>query len=73
MRTKAKFYVLLVYRGFQKKGKLSLEYPAIVSGIIPVGPFGYLCEFLEWDYSQQCPHYFPDVCLYDSGLTSPPP
>jgi hypothetical protein len=26
MRTKAKFYVLLVYRGFQKKGKLSLEY-----------------------------------------------
>jgi len=26
MRTKAKFYVLLVYKGFQKKGKLSLEY-----------------------------------------------
>jgi len=38
MRTKAKFYVLLVYKGFQKKGKLSLEYRCGVPGIIPVGP-----------------------------------
>jgi len=42
MRTKAKFYVLLVYKGFQKKGKLSLEYRSGVPGIIPVGPFDYL-------------------------------
>jgi len=65
MRTKAKFYVLLVYKGFQKKGKLSLEYRSGVPGIIPVGPFDYLMRAFgvgasfEFPRAAGCPSQLP--------------